>query len=42
MLSTQKFVNQSSFDGGFPSDNPGEERLYILTSFRTAELNGQR
>ena len=30
MLSHQKFVNQSSFDEGFPFDNPGLVRLSYI------------
>ena len=39
MLSTQKFVNQNSFNEGFPCDNPGLVQLSYVNIFQ--ELNGQ-
>ena len=42
MLSTQKFVNQNSFDERFPSYNPRlAKQSYILTSFSIGKLNDQ-
>ena len=41
MLSTQKFVNQNSFEEGFLSDNARLFRLPYVDIFQKVKLNGQ-